>query len=144
VLIGKLIEFKTAQAATFADALDGLSVGMFFVDSSGRITHANAVGSAMIADGNVLRAPRGRIVASDPDVNRALQDTFSGCRHRRRGDWRQGRGRVAGRAATVSAMSLIVLPLSSGARRSAGVSYAAVAVLFVQKAALGHTFPRPK
>ena len=61
VLIGKLIEFKTAQAATFADALDGLSAGMLFVDSSGRITHANAAGSAMIADGNVLRASLGRL-----------------------------------------------------------------------------------
>ncbi len=33
VLIGKLIEFKTAEAATFADALDGLSTAMLFVDS---------------------------------------------------------------------------------------------------------------
>ena len=68
VLIGKLIEFKTAQAATFADALDGLSAGMLFVDSNGRITHANAAGSAMIADGNVLHASLGRLVASDPDT----------------------------------------------------------------------------
>ena len=63
ILIGKLIEFKTAQAATFADALDGLSAGMLFVDSSGRITHANAAGRAMIADGGLLHASLGRLVA---------------------------------------------------------------------------------
>jgi len=72
VLIGKLIEFKTAEAATFADALDGLSTAMLFVDSAGRITQANAEGRAMIADGGLLRATLGRLVASDPDVNDRL------------------------------------------------------------------------
>ena len=76
VLIGKLVEFKTAQAATFADALDGLSASVLFVDSSGRITHANAAGRAMIADGDVLRGSHGRLVANDPEVNRSLRDIF--------------------------------------------------------------------
>jgi DNA-binding CsgD family transcriptional regulator len=140
VLIGKLIEFKTAQAATFADALDGLSAGMLFVDSTGRITHANTAGQAMIADGNVLRAPLGRIVACDPDANRALQDTFLAAAT---GDAAIG---VRGVAVPLVARDgeryvAHVLPLSSGARRSAGVSYAAAAVLFVQKAALARRSP---
>ncbi len=140
VLIGKLIEFKTAQAATFADALDGLSAGMFFVDSTGRITHANAAGQAMIADGNILRAPLGRIVASDPDANRALQDTFLPAAT---GDAAIG---VRGVAVPLVARDgehyvAHVLPLSSGARRGAGVNYAAAAVLFVQKAALAKRSP---
>src|ERR1051326_1249712 len=37
VLIGSLIELKTTQAATFADAIDGLSAGVLFVDCSSRI-----------------------------------------------------------------------------------------------------------
>jgi DNA-binding CsgD family transcriptional regulator len=140
VLIGKLIEFKTAQAATFVDALDGLSAGMMFVDSSGRITHANAAGRAMIVDGDVLRASLGRLVASDPDANRALRDIFLAAAS---GDAAIG---VSGVAVPLVARGgeryvAHVLPLSSGARRNAGVSYAAAAALFVQKAALATRSP---
>ena len=140
VLIGKLIEFKSAQSATFADALDGLSAGTLFVDSSGRIIHANAAGQAMIANGDVLRAPLGRLVASDPDVNRALRGIFQAADT---GDAAIG---VRGVAVPLVARDgeryvAHVLPLSSGARRSAGVSYAAAAALFVQKAALATRSP---
>jgi DNA-binding CsgD family transcriptional regulator len=140
VLIGKLIEFKTAQAAALADALDGLSASMLFVDSSGRVTHANAAGHALIADGDVLRAPLGRLTASDPDVNRALRSIFLAAAT---GDAAIG---VRGVAVPLVARDgeryvAHVLPLSSGARRSAGVSYAAAAALFVQKAALATRSP---
>ncbi len=140
VLIGKVIEFKSAQAATFADALDGLSAAMLFVDSNGRIIHANTAGRAMIADGDVLRASLGRLVASDPDVNRALRDIFLAADT---GDAAIG---VRGVAVPLIARGgeryvAHVLPLSSGARRSTGVSLAAAAALFVQKAALATRSP---
>jgi DNA-binding CsgD family transcriptional regulator/PAS domain-containing protein len=140
VLIGKIIEFKTAQAATLADALDGLSAGMLFVDSSGRITHANAAGQAMIADGDVLRASLGRLVASDPDTNRVLRDIFLAAAS---GDAAIGAKGVAVPLVGRDGERYVahVLPLSSGARRGAGVSYAAAAALFVQKAALANLSP---
>ena len=56
VLIGRAIDLKTAEAATFADTLDGLSAGMFLVDATGRIVHANASGHAMLHERSVLRA----------------------------------------------------------------------------------------
>ena len=43
-LIGKVIDLKKAEAAYLADTLDGISAGMFLVDASGRIVHANAAG----------------------------------------------------------------------------------------------------
>lgn len=140
VLIGNLIEFKTAQAATLADALDGLRAGLLFVDPNGRITHANAAGQAMIVDGNVLRATHGQLVASDQGANRALRDIFSTAAA---GDAAIG---VRGVAVPLVARDgeryvAHVLPLSSGARRRAGVSYAAVVALFVQKAALATRSP---
>jgi DNA-binding CsgD family transcriptional regulator len=140
VLIGNLIEFKTAQAATFADVLDGLSAGVLFVDSSSRVTHANAAGRAMIAEGDVLRGSNGRLVASDPDANRALRDIFLAAGT---GDAAVG---VKGVAVPLVARDgehyvAHVLPLSSGARRNSGVSYAAAAALFVQKAALATHSP---
>ena len=140
VLIGKLIEFKTAQAATFADALDGLSAAMVFVDSDGRITHANAEGRAMIADGGVLRASLGRLVAGDLNVNRALRDIFLAAAT---GDAAIGIRGVAVPLVAHDGERYVahVLPLASGARRGVGVNYAAAAVLFVQKAALATRSP---
>jgi DNA-binding CsgD family transcriptional regulator len=140
VLIGRLVEFKTAQAATFADALDGLSASVLFVDSNGRITHANAAGRAMIAGGDFLRVSLGRLVASDPDVNRALRDIFLAAGA---GDAAVG---VTGVAVPLVARDgepyvAHVLSLSSGARRGAGLGYAAAAALFVQKAALATRSP---
>jgi DNA-binding CsgD family transcriptional regulator len=140
VLIGKLIELKEAQAATFGDALDGLSAGMVFVDSSGRITHANTAGRAVIAEGNVLRASLGRLLTNDPDVNRTLRDIYLAAAN--------GDAMVGDRGVAVPLLArdgeryvAHVLPLSSGVRRGAGVHYGAVAVLFVQKAALAARSP---
>jgi DNA-binding CsgD family transcriptional regulator len=140
VLIGKLIEFKTAEAATFADALDGLSAAMVFVDSNSRITQTNAQGRAMIADGGVLRASLGRLVAGDPDVNRALQDIVLAAGT---GDAAIGIRGVAVPLVARDGERYVahVLPLSSGARRGVGVNYAATAVLFVQRAALATRSP---
>jgi hypothetical protein len=36
--------FKAAEADSFADTVDGISAGMFLVDASARIVHANASG----------------------------------------------------------------------------------------------------
>src|SRR5262249_35985647 len=56
VLVGKAIEFKQAETATFMDVLDGLSVGLFLIDANGRIVHANAAGSEMLGAGDPLRS----------------------------------------------------------------------------------------
>jgi DNA-binding CsgD family transcriptional regulator len=140
VLIGKLVEFKTAQANTFASALDGLSASVLFVDSSGRITHANTAGAEMIANGDFLRASLGRLVANDPDVNRALREIFQAAET---GDAAVGVKGVAVPLVARDGEKYIahVLPLSSGARRSAGLGYTATAALFVQKAALATNSP---
>ena len=140
VLIGRIIEFKSAEAATFADALDGLSAATLFVDSGGRVIHANAAGRAMIADGDVLRASSGRVVTGDPDTNSILQDIFLAADI---GDAAVG---VRGVAVPLVARNreryvAHVLPLSSGERRSASMGYAAAAALFVQKAALATHSP---
>ena len=65
VLIGRLIDLRRSEAATFADILDGLSAGLFLVDAGGRIVHANAAGRAILADGDFLYASRGRLMAHD-------------------------------------------------------------------------------
>ena len=134
VLIGRVIDLKTAEAATFADTLDCLSAGMFLVDAYGRIVHANA--AAM------------RCWPTAPCCARGGSSRQSRC-ERRAGAARvflaAGSGDAAvgikGIAVPLTARDgehyvAHVLPLTSGARRRAGATYAAVAALFVHKAAL--------
>jgi DNA-binding CsgD family transcriptional regulator len=135
VLIGRVIDLKTAEAATLADTLDGISAGMLLVDQSGRIVHANAGGHAMLSERSVLRAVGGRLVAIEASADQALTEIFAMAGG---GDAAVG---TRGIAVPLSARNgeryvAHVLPLTSGARRNAGRSYAAVAALFVHRAAL--------
>jgi len=140
VLIGDVIDLKTAEASTFVDTLDGISAGMFLVDDTACIVHANASAHAMLAAADFLSAVGGRLVASDGHTDRALRDTFAAAGG---GDAAIG---IRGIAVPLSARDgecyvAHVLPLTSGARRRAGANYAAVAAVFVHKAALGAPSP---
>jgi DNA-binding CsgD family transcriptional regulator len=135
VLIGRVIEQRTAQAASLADSLDGLSAGMFLVDGSGRVAHANVAGHAMLANGGVLRAVGGRLAASDVESDRLLRDSILSAAG---GDAGVG---IKGIAVPLTGHDsernvAHVLPLTSGARHRAGAAYAATAALFVHRATL--------
>jgi DNA-binding CsgD family transcriptional regulator len=141
VLIGDVIDLKSAEASTFADALDGLSAGMFLVDDSARIVHANANGHAMLAANDFLRAAGGRLIVSDGQTDQALREIFAAAADG--GDAAIG---IRGIAVPLSGRDgecyvAHVLPLTSGARCRAGTNYAAVAALFVHKAALDTPSP---
>jgi DNA-binding CsgD family transcriptional regulator len=135
VLISKIIDLKKVEAAALADSLDTLSAGMFLVDASSRIVHANASGHAMLAEAKVLRAVGGHLGAIDPDVNQTLLECFAAAE---RGDPAVGRKGIAVPLKAREGESYVanVLPLTSGARRKAGVSYCAVATVFVHRAEL--------
>jgi DNA-binding CsgD family transcriptional regulator len=135
VLIGRVIERKTAEAATFADTFDGLSAGMFLVDATGRIVHTNASGEMMLTDGPVRRAPCGKLMPTDAETAGALSETFSAAGA---GDAALG---TRGIALPLTAQdgehyAMHVLPLTSGARRKAAAGYAAVAAVFLRKASI--------
>jgi DNA-binding CsgD family transcriptional regulator len=134
VLIGKAFDLKTTEAATFADGLDGLGTAMFFVDAIGRLVHANAAGRLMLGSNDLLRAASGRLVAADPQLDQTLHDIFIAAS---RGDTALG---VKGIAIALNSSEgerhvVHVLSLTSGARRRAGATCGAVALLCVQKAA---------
>jgi DNA-binding CsgD family transcriptional regulator len=140
VLIGKVIELHKAEASTLADTLDGLAAGMFLVDKIGRIVHANASGHIMVGEASVIRAAGGRMFATDPHANQALQDIFAVAEG---GDEALG---VKGISVPLPASAgeehvAHVLPLTAGMRRKAGTSYAAVAAVFVRKASLDAPSP---
>jgi DNA-binding CsgD family transcriptional regulator/PAS domain-containing protein len=140
MLIGAAMERKTAEAATLADALDEFSAGMFLLDASGRIVHANASGRAQLDERSVVRAGGGKLAAVEASANQQLNQALARANG---GDAAVG---VEGVAVPLTARDgahyvAHVLPLTSGERRRAGAGYAAVAALFVRKAELDASSP---
>jgi DNA-binding CsgD family transcriptional regulator len=133
-MIGKLVNLSRVEAAALADTLDGLQAGMFLVDRAGRLMHTNAAGRAMLDEGNVLHA-NGKLVALDVQGDNALREILLAASS---SDAALGEKRISVRLTARDGAEYIthVLPLTSGARRRAGQSYAAVAAIFVQK--VGH------
>lgn len=140
VLVGKTIDFKRVEAATFADILDGLNAGLFLIDANGRIVHSNTAANDILASGDFLRSTCGRLVAGDAQVDQTLRDIVAAA------------GNGAAETGTRGvALPLIahdgeryvahVLPLMSGERRRVGAAYTAVAALFVRKAVLACPSP---
>jgi DNA-binding CsgD family transcriptional regulator/PAS domain-containing protein len=140
VLIGSVMDRKSAEAAAFADTLDGIGAGTFLVDADGRIVHANASGKALLDERSVLRTGGGKVAAIATDADRELSQTLATAGG---GDAAVG---VKGVAVPLMARDgeryvAHVLPLTSGERRRAGAGYAATAALFVRKAALDVSSP---
>jgi DNA-binding CsgD family transcriptional regulator len=133
LMINKAIEVKQSEAASFADALDGLDAGVFLVDAASRILHSNAAGEAMLAEDDCLRAVCGAIVIRDAKVNQRLRETFAATRSKS--------GTADGAAFPLIARDgahyvAHVLPLRSLVRGMHGPGLKAVAALFVRKAGL--------
>src|SRR5215470_12228049 len=77
VLVGQLVDRTTAQAATFGDALDGICAGLFLVDGSGQIVHANASGESMLSQGVLLRTHDDKLTLHDADAAQGLHEIFN-------------------------------------------------------------------
>ena len=141
VLIGRVIELKTTEADGLADTLDGISAGMFLVDASARIVHANASGHASLAQGSLLRVVGGKLASIDASAGQALNEV---CAMAERGDAAVGAKGIAVPLTALDGERYVahVLPLTSGERRRAGATYAAAAAVFVHKAALNAPAPQ--
>jgi DNA-binding CsgD family transcriptional regulator len=141
VLVGKLIDHTTVQAATFGDALDRIGTGLFFVDAGGQIFHANASGHAMLTQATLVRARGGRLILNDESAEQRLGEILARAE--------QGGADVEARGAALPLTACDgehyvahVLLLTAGARRRAGIGYRAVAAVFVQKASLDMPSPQ--
>jgi DNA-binding CsgD family transcriptional regulator len=71
--VGEGIARSRAEAAALADTVDGLGAGLFIVDGTTRILHANAAARRLLAAEDVLSSRGGRLVACDPEANRSLR-----------------------------------------------------------------------
>ena len=128
---------ETAEAATLADALDSLSAGLFLVDATGRIVHANLSGHAILRERTVLRAAAGTLVACETNAARMLKRLLAMAAEAAP----PGSGGIAVPLSTGDGEHYVVrvLGLMSGARH-AGASHHAVAAVFVHKVGLGGSF----
>ncbi|MDP1883169.1 MAG: helix-turn-helix transcriptional regulator, partial [Bradyrhizobium sp.] len=135
VVIARMFDLKMAEAGTFADTLDGLDAGLCLVDAGGRIIHANVAGQAILDAGDILYGVGGRLVACDAQAHQTLREVFAAAEQ---GDAALGTRGIAVPLIGKDGERYVahVLPLTSGARRRAGIIYTAVAALFVRKAAL--------
>jgi DNA-binding CsgD family transcriptional regulator len=143
VLMGRVIDLRTAEAPSYADTLDGIRDAMLLVDGHGRIVHANASGHALLAEGSLLHAIGGKLAVFEANAEQTLHEIFANADY---GDVAVG---ITGIAVALTARNgeryiAHVLPLTSGARRKAGASYSAVAALFVHKAAAAATPSSPE
>jgi DNA-binding CsgD family transcriptional regulator len=132
VLVGRLIDLKAAEVASLADTFDGFSAGMCLVDAAGRIVHANTACHVILGAADFLSVVEGRIVASDAKTDQALRELFAAAGS---GDAAVGTQGIALplRAQDGSHYVMHVLPLTSGARRLAGIAYSATAALFIRR-----------
>jgi DNA-binding CsgD family transcriptional regulator/PAS domain-containing protein len=133
ILIGKAVEFKSAEAAAFADTFDSLSAAMLLISADGRVAHANERGLALLAAGDLFWTRDGKLFARDPETDRRFQAMFAA----NHADASLIGKRVALPLTARDGGRFLahVLPLTGGARHRAGRVYGAVAALFVCEAA---------
>ena len=138
VLIGKVIDLKTVQAAAFAESIDGLAAGVFLVGANGNVVHANASARTLLEDGDVIRLTSGTLAGVDGVADRSLREALVAAG----GLEAELAGRGIGISLTGSSGKSYmahVLPLASGRRREAALSQGAAAAIFVRKAVLDLT-----
>ena len=133
LLISKTADLKQSEAAALADTLNGLAAGIFLVDASRRIVHANTAGHDILRADDFLRSVSGQLVARNTQANRTLDQVFA------------DNGGVAigtkGIALPLTAHDgeryvMHLLPLTPATRTGIGMAWRAVAALFVRKVAL--------
>ena len=133
LMINRAIESRQSEAMAFTDILNGLSAGIFLVDASCRIVHANCAAEEMLGADDFLRALGGHLVARDAKANQALRKTFAAG-----GDHLSAAGAFALPLTAHDGGRYVahILPLKALARGGNGAACKAVAALFVRRVEL--------
>lgn len=125
--MSKLIALKDQEKSAFAQTIDRLAAGVLLVDAAGKIIHANPAGRQALLSG-CLTSARGRLSATDPNANRALQETIDAA----------GKFSATGASTAISVAAasgeryvLHTLALSRATQPISGMPNAAVAAVFI-------------
>jgi len=140
VLVARMIDLKSVEAATLAAATDGIRTGMLLVDPRRQIIHANASAHVMLEEASVVRTTQGRFHVSEKAADQHFGAFLAQAA--------QGLARADSNAdylhirAEDGADHIIhMLPLACGATRQSVFTPSAVAAIFINKAALDTTSP---
>jgi DNA-binding CsgD family transcriptional regulator len=138
VLIGKTLHQQARIASPIIHTLDELKAAVFLLDGTGNITHTNESGKNILDHKDFLRIEQGRLVATDPILNRVLREAVLASIL---GDGATRSESIALPFVTRDGERFVghLLPLTSGRRRATGIAYEATAVLFVSRASLDST-----
>jgi DNA-binding CsgD family transcriptional regulator/PAS domain-containing protein len=133
ILIGRLIDLRKSEVTSWTDALNTLSVGIFLLDGSGRIVHANSAGHLLLEESEVVRASNDRLVTCRPEMRSVLEELLAASRE---GDTALGTKGIAVSlmAANEDRYIAHLLPLTSRARGEVGKIHTAIATVFIKKA----------
>lgn len=134
-LVSQMVEQAASKARAFSEVLDGLSAGLFFVDSRNNILHSNVAGDGMLDEGRAVASRQGRLATVSGAATRALADAAEAA----------GNGDAALDVKAISVpieardgghFAAHVLPLTAGSRRGSVDGFAASAAVFIRPATL--------
>jgi DNA-binding CsgD family transcriptional regulator len=135
IVIGKVIDLHKVETAALADTIDGIMAAVLLVDGVRRVVYANPSGQSLLEAGALFAMDPSGLSFRDAGADRAFREIIATLAD----------SGEAGIGATGIAIPLAadgqryvahVLPLITGARRAAGLHYAAVAAIFVRRAEL--------
>ncbi len=135
VLIGKAFDLQKAVAADFTATVAALAASVCLIDAPGRVVYANPSAMKLLETDDVLYGASRRLRAYDRAADQSLNELLTACADGN--DLAIGAGGGAIHLPSRGGRNYVahVLPLTSGARRDAGVPHRAVAALVVHNAA---------
>jgi hypothetical protein len=139
VAIGKVVDLHKVEAAALADTLDGIAAALFLVNAERRVVHSNVSGQQMLREGRIVRTVSGALKACDEKSDQTLQDVLAAADVE--DSPHVSRVVVPLNVPNEGPHVAHLLPLTTGARRKANVTYSAIAALFVRKAELDLPHP---
>jgi DNA-binding CsgD family transcriptional regulator len=141
VLVGKTISFYEGTSSQLGETLSKLSSAVFLVAADGRVVFANHAAQDLLSAGVFVNRRNDLIGASDARADAALRSAVAMAA---RGDGALGIGGLAielSNAPDDDRWLAHVLPLTGGARQSAGALHAAAAAVFVRNVSLDLQWP---
>jgi len=136
--IGRLLDLRTLQAATFASALDALTTATVFLDRQLGVVYCNGAGERFLADRTVVALRPDGMTLRDPAAQEQLATAVAVATQNEARLGRRGIG-IPVRRPHGEPLVIHLLPLTGGTARP-GLVTTAVAALFIapspRKAAL--------
>ena len=132
-LIGKIIDLKSLEASTFGEVIDSLQAGVFLLDATGRLAHANKAGTDLLTAADIVILSHDIFRTRDKVASRALDEA---CHSAARGAIGDQALALPLKNAAGEPYIATVLPLLPAAKHGRDLSQTAAVAVFLQKVTL--------